>query len=138
MRSSSLRIVSLVSGALLIGLLACASGGDSSGGKSSPTAASDSAAPAKSPKGVAPPADSKLAKVAVGMKPDQVKEIMGEPTSASTYMTGKAWIPWYFGPTHQTDWKYKDTGRVVFVNNRWSGQIQTVTRIDYDASEDGQ
>jgi len=138
MRSTWFGVASLVSCALLIGILACASGGDGSGGKSSTAATSEGAAASKAPKGVAPPADSTLAKVAIGMKPEQVKEIMGEPTSQSTYMTGKAWIPWYFGPTHQTDWKYKDIGRVVFVNNRWSGQIQSVARIDYDPSEDGQ
>ncbi|TFG94403.1 MAG: hypothetical protein E4H11_06840 [Myxococcales bacterium] len=128
--------MSLVSCSLLIGLGACASGG---GGGSEPAAtpSSGSAAAAKPPKGVAAPAGSKLAKVAVGMKPEQVKEIMGDPTSQTTYMTGKAFMPWYFGPTHQTDWKYKGVGRVVFVNNRWSGQIQSVTRIDYDPAEAG-
>ncbi|MDH3213286.1 MAG: hypothetical protein OEM05_12445 [Myxococcales bacterium] len=123
--------MSLVSFSLLIALVACASGGGGSSSESSATAA-------KPPKGVAAPAGHKLAKVAVGMKPDQVKEILGDPSSQTTYMTGKAWIPWYFGPTHQTDWKYKSQGRVVFVNNRWSGQIQTVTRVDYDPAEDGQ
>ncbi len=137
MRSSSRRVVSLVSCALLSGAVACAAGSGSSSGETSTAGASGSAA-AKPPKGVAPPAGSKLAKVAVGMKPAQVKEIMGEPTGETTYMTGKMWIPWYFGPTHQTDWKYKDVGRVVFVNNRWSGQIQSVTRVDYDPGEDGQ
>lgn len=135
MRSASRRIAFLLSCALLCGLLACASGGGSS---ESSSAASGSTAAAKAPKGVPAPAGSKLAKVTVGMKPDQVKEIMGDPTSQTTYMTGKAWIPWYFGPTHQTDWKYKGVGRVVFVNNRWSGAIQSVTRIDYDPGEDGQ
>jgi len=138
MRSSLQGIVSVFLCALLVGLVACASGGEGSGAKSSSAAASDGATPAKPPKGVAPPSDSILAKVTVGMKPEQVKDIMGEPTSETIYMTGKAWIPWYFGPTHQTDWKYKETGRVVFVNNRWSGQIQSVTRIDYDPGEDGQ
>jgi hypothetical protein len=133
----SRRIVSLVSCSLLLGFVACASGG---GGSSEPAAApsSGSAAAPKPPKGVAAPAGSKLAKVAVGMKPEQVKEIMGDPTNQITYMTGKMWIPWYFGPTHQTDWKYKGVGRVVFVNNRWSGQIQSVSRIDYDPAEAGQ
>jgi hypothetical protein len=135
MRSGSRWIVSLVSCALLGGIVACASGGSSSG-ETSTSAASGSAA--KPPKGVAPPAGSKLAGVTIGMTPDQVTEIMGEPTGATTYMTGKMWIPWYFGPTHQTDWKYKDVGRVVFVNNRWSGKIQSVTRVDYDPGEDGE
>jgi hypothetical protein len=44
-------------------------------------------------------------------------------------MTGMGGIPWYYGPTHQTDCKYLEQGRVVFVNNRWSGHIQSVTRI---------
>jgi hypothetical protein len=135
MRSWSRRIVSLLSFSLLVALVACASGGG--GGESSQAASSGSAAAAKAPKGVAPPAGSKLAKVAVGMKPEQVKELLGDPTSQTTYMTGKMWIPWYFGPTHQTDWKYKGQGRVVFVNNRWSGNVQSVTRIDYDPGEDG-
>lgn len=138
MHSSSRKIASVASCALLLGLAACASGGGSGGGESSAAAESSTAAAPKPPKGVAPPAGSKLAKVAVGMKPEQVKEIMGDPTNQTTYMTGKMWIPWYFGPTHQTDWKYKAVGRVVFVNNRWSGQIQSVTRIDYDPAEDGQ
>ena len=137
MRLWSRRIVSLVSCSLLIGLVACASGGGSSS-ESSKAESSGSTAAAKPPKGVPPPASSKLAKVAVGMKPEQVKELLGDPTSQTTYMTGKMWIPWYFGPTHQTDWKYKGQGRVVFVNNRWSGQTQSVTRIDYDPAEDGQ
>jgi len=130
------KMVSLLSCSLLLGAVACASGGGG-GSESAAAADSGSAQAAKPAKGVAPPAGSKLAKVSVGMRPEQVREILGEPTSQTTYMTGKAWIPWYFGPTHQTDWKYKDLGRVVFVNNRWSGQIQSVTRIDYDPSEDG-
>ena len=129
-------VLVLASLTALVGLAACASGGGSGSEGSSTTKAQSSAA-AKPPKGVAPPANSKLAKVRVGMKPEQVKEIMGDPTSESTYMTGKMWIPFYFGPTHQTDWKYKGLGRVVFVNNRWSGAIQSVTRIDYDPAEPG-
>ena len=137
MTSRSRRIASLVSSSLLIGLVACASGGGSGGAETSTAASSSKAAAAKPPKGVAPPAGHKLAKVTVGMKPEQVKAILGEPASQTTYMTGKMWIPLYFGPTHQTDWKYKGQGRVVFVNNRWSGAVQSVTRIDYDPAEDG-
>ena len=121
---------------LVVALAACASGGGSASGEGSSAAKADANAAVK-PRGVAPPASSKLAKVRVGMKPEQVKEIMGDPTSQTTYMTGKMWIPFYFGPTHQTDWKYKGQGRVVFVNNRWSGAIKAVTRIDYDPAEDG-
>jgi len=137
MRSVARRVLAFASLTALVALVACASGGGGSSSEGSSSAKAHGSAAAKPPKGVAPPANSKLAKVSVGMKPEQVKEIMGDPTSQSSYMTGKMWIPFYFGPTHQTDWKYKGQGRVVFVNNRWSGAIQSVTRIDYDPAEDG-
>src|SRR5215471_115760 len=137
MRSVARRVLAFASLTALVALVACASGGGGSSSEGSSSAKAHGSAAAKPPKGVAPPANSKLAKVSVGMKPEQVKEIMGDPTSQSTYMTGKMWIPFYFGPTHQTDWKYKGQGRVVFVNNRWSGAVQSVTRIDYDPAEDG-
>ena len=137
MRSVPRSVLVLASLTALVALAACASGGGGSSSEGSSSAKAHGSAAAKPPKGVAPPANSKLAKVGVGMKPEQVKEIMGDPTSQSSYMTGKMWIPFYFGPTHQTDWKYKGQGRVVFVNNRWSGAIQSVTRIDYDPAENG-
>jgi hypothetical protein len=66
-----------------------------------------------------------------------VQEILGAPTSQNTYQTGKAWIPYYYGPdTARTEWKYKGEGRVVFGINRYSGN-QRVIRIDYDPAEDG-
>src|SRR5262249_48272729 len=135
MRSGLRSVMVLASLTALVALAACASTGGGSSSEESSTAKAHSSA--KPPKGVAPPANSKLAKARVGMKPEQVKEILGDPTSQASYMTGKMWIPFYFGPTHQTDWKYKGQGRVVFVNNRWSGAIQSVTRIDYDPAEDG-
>lgn len=131
MRSSLRKIVSLVSITMLISLVGCASGG---GGGSESSASSGSA---KAPKGVVAPEGHKLAKVTTGMTPDQVEGIMGEASSETTYMNGKMWIPFYFGPTHQTDWKYEGQGRVVFVNNRWSGKVQSVTRVDYDPKEEG-
>ncbi len=140
MRSISQKTAAWISCFALVALVACASGGSSSSGasaSSSTASSSGAAAPAKPPKGVAAPAGHKLSKVTVGMKPPQVKEILGEPTSENTYMTGKMWIPFYYGPTHQTDWKYQGQGRVVFVNNRWSGAIQSVTRVDYDPGEAG-
>jgi outer membrane protein assembly factor BamE (lipoprotein component of BamABCDE complex) len=121
--------------AALLALGACASGGASGGKASSQGAQAEKAA--KAPKGVAPPAGSKLARVQKGMSPGEVTAILGEPTSTSTYQTGMAWVPFYYGSdTMRTDYKYKGVGRVVFGHNRWSGAMK-VTRIDYDPSEDG-
>ena len=81
------------------------------------------------------PADSPLATVEVGMSDLDVRKIMGEPDDANMYMTGKAWIPFYYGPdTHRTDWKYSKTGRVVFSRNRYSGALKVV-RIIYNPEE---
>jgi len=103
-----------------------------------PAASTPTPAPAgKPPKGVPPPANSKLAKVHEGMTPEKVRDVMGSPTSEQSYMTGKAFIPFYYGPdTGRTDWKYKGVGRVVFSRNRWSGDMKVI-RIDYDPSEKG-
>ena len=71
------------------------------------------------------------------MSEAQVVEILGPPTSQQNYVTGKAWIPYYYGPdTGRLDYRYKGLGIVVFSRNRYSGQAQVV-RIDSDPNEDG-
>jgi hypothetical protein len=66
-----------------------------------------------------------------------VREKIGAPTGEQVYPTGKAWIPFYYGPdTMRTDWKYKGQGRVVFSTNQWS-HTSKVIRVDYDPGEDG-
>jgi hypothetical protein len=110
----------------LVGLGACASGGSEGGGGDAATV-----------QGVAPPAGSKLAKVTLGMDDLQVRKAIGEADGQRAYMTGKGWIPFYYGPdTHRTDWLYQKEGRVVFSRNRWNGALKVI-RIDYDPEEDG-
>ena len=61
-----------------------------------------------------PPPGSPLSKVTVGMNDTDVRRVLGEPTGSNAYMTGKAWIPFYYGPdTHRSDWMYAGKGRVV-------------------------
>jgi len=102
----------------------CASDGDDAGAASSKAAA-----------GTAPPAGSPLSKVELGTDDETVRGILGPPDKTSAYMTGKSWIPFYYGPdTHRTDWMYKGQGRVVFSRNRWSGQLKVIV-ITYDPNE---
>lgn len=83
------------------------------------------------------PSKENLAKIQNGMTPEKVREIMGSPTSENAYPTGKAFIPFYYGPdTGRTDWKYKGVGRVVFSRNRYSGDLKVI-RVDFDPSERG-
>jgi hypothetical protein len=123
-----IRRIALVA-ALSLALGACASGG--SGGAEG-AEGSDAASTAK--EHAPPPAGSELAKVENGMTDIQVRKIMGDPDNQTTYMTGKQFIPWYFGPTHQTDWIYYGKGRVVFAINRWSGSL-AVIRTAYNPKE---
>ena len=110
-------------------LCACASG--SGGGQAEDSPRSQAAAA----KGVAPPAGSPLAKVTVGMNDTQVRKILGDPDNANSYMTGKSWIPFYYGSdTTRSDWMYKGMGRVVFSRNQYSGSLKVI-RIDYNPNE---
>jgi hypothetical protein len=99
------------------------------------TAAAQPAA-AKLPAGYSvPPANSKLARVKAGMTDSEVRQILGEPTNQNAYVTGKAFIPFYYGgDTSRTDWMYKGQGRVVFSRNQWSGQLKVIHAM-YNPSE---
>lgn len=105
-------------------LLGCAS----TSRDSVPSGGSGSAGATTTP----PPAGSPLSKVQLGMNDAQVRKAIGEPDNSNAYMTGKAWIPFYFGPdTHRSDWFYNGQGRVVFSRNRWSGGMKVI-RISYE------
>lgn len=121
--------------ALLALVLHLGPGCASSGGGSAAEPAQ--AEQARKPQGVAPPADSPLAKIRLGMSDVDVRRTLGEPTGSNSYMTGKQFIPWYFGPdTTRTDYKYAGQGRVVFSRNQYSGELKVI-RIDYDPAETG-
>lgn len=85
------------------------------------------------------PADSPLAKIRIGMTPQEVSNILGMSTNQVAYSTGKAWIPFYYGDdTRRVEWSYKGMGRVVFTGgNVFGGGGGEVLRIDYDPNEDG-
>ena len=73
------------------------------------------------------PADSPLSKITLGMNDAEVRKILGDPDNSNAYMTGKVWIPFYYGPdTHRSDWMYRRKGRVVFSRNRYSGGLKVI------------
>ena len=133
-----------------LGLAGCAhKGGDSTAStapaqaapaatQKAPAPAAAQKAPAKPVKGVAAPAGTKLSRVQKDMSPDQVREIMGAPTSEHSYVTAKKFIPYYYGADagNNTEWKYKGVGRVVFGVNKYTGTTRVI-RIDSDPSEPG-
>ena len=62
-----------------------------------------------------PAAESKFTKLKIGMSMRQVTDLIGKPSDQGQYMTGKAWIPYYFGSDRQRhEAVYQGTGRLIF------------------------
>jgi len=101
--------------------MGCASGGSS--------------APAEAAQEIAIPADSAFAKLELKMSDEQVRSILGSPDDSNSYPTGKAWIPYYYGPdTSRSDWLYRGQGRIVFSRNRYSGGLKVI-RVMYNPAD---
>jgi len=84
------------------------------------------------------PADSAFAKIKLGMTQGQVHEILGQPTDTKSYQTGKAWIPFYFGPdVMRTDEFYKGVGAITYTGAGVGGVHWKVFHAVYNTNEDG-
>ena len=106
----------------------CASGGGGGGGDETGSAK-------KASKDAPIPASSPLAKVKVGMSDTEVRKILGEPDNSNNYISGKAFIPFYYGgDTSRSDYMYSGKGRVVFSRNQWSGKLKVI-RVIYNPDE---
>ena len=82
------------------------------------------------------PTTSPLAKIKEGMDSDEVTKILGEPTSSGRHLTGKAFIPFYFGTDAvKTEWRYKNLGRVIFSKGSFSASH--VSAVEDDPHETG-
>ena len=62
-----------------------------------------------------PVANSRFTKLTIGMPMRQVTDLAGQPTDQGAYITGKAWIPFYFGSDrYRHELVYKGQGRLIF------------------------
>lgn len=62
-----------------------------------------------------PGAGSRFTRLTIGMGMRQVTDIAGQPTDQGAYVTGKAWIPFYFGSDrYRHELVYKGQGRLIF------------------------
>jgi hypothetical protein len=128
-----------VSMMLVMGLSACATQQSSSGEpaktkeeiRAEKVAAKEAAEAKKYPP---PPPDSPLAKIKRDMTEEEVRAILGPPTTQGSYDTGKRWIPGYgaFAPDQtRTEFIYKGLGLVTFNRNTYTGRLHVV-RVVYD------
>ena len=103
-------------------------------------AAEPAKAPAAEPaaQGTPPPADSPLAKVKPGMRPEEVVAVLGAPSRQAAHPTGKAFAPFYYGPDRwRSVYYYKGKGRVVFKGDGGFSSGSQVLYLEYDPTEPG-
>ncbi len=86
-----------------------------------------------------PAPKSSFTKLQIGMGMKQVTDLVGQPTDQGAYVTGKAWIPFYFGSdTYRHELVYKGLGRLIFagggVGNYHAGHL---IHIIHNANEGG-
>ncbi len=86
-----------------------------------------------------PAPGSKFKKLQIGMSIKQVTDLIGQPTDQGAYVTGKAWIPFYFGSDrYRHEMVYKGQGRLIFaggsVGDYTSGHLISII---HNAKEGG-
>jgi hypothetical protein len=86
-----------------------------------------------------PAPGSKFTKLQIGMSLKQVTDLIGQPTDQGAYVTGKAWIPFYFGSDrYRHELVYKGQGRLIFaggsVGDYSSGHLISII---HNAQESG-
>jgi hypothetical protein len=66
------------------------------------------------------------------------RDLLGPPTGENEYITGKAFIPFFYGRdrTRQA-YFYKGVGRVVFAGGGGFSRNWRVSRVEYDPNEPG-
>jgi len=85
------------------------------------------------------PPGSPFSKIALGMPMKQVFDLIGQPTDTRAYVTGKAFIPFYYGSDRtRFDALYKGQGHITFAGaSGLTGSSGKVYRVVYDPTEDG-
>ena len=69
-----------------------------------------------------PAPGSKFTQLKIGMGYREVIDIVGQPSDQGAYVTGKAWIPFYFGSDrYRFELLYKGVGRLIFAGAAGGG-----------------
>ncbi len=126
----NLLFTTLLTAAVAFGVTGC---GTTDSGSSEPAKTAEAA-----PAAVPIPADAPFAKIKNGMSIGEVYSLIGQPTDTSHHITGKAFIPYYYGgDTHRMEAIYKGQGRIVFAPRNAFTSDMEVIEINYDPKEPG-
>lgn len=85
-----------------------------------------------------PVAGSKFTQLQIGMPLKQVLDIVGTPTDQGAYVTGKAFIPFFFGgDRYRHEVVYKGLGRLIFAGSSGFDTNAHLIWIIHSANETG-
>lgn len=80
---------------------------------------------------------SKFTKLKIGMSTNQVIALIGSPTDSGAHLTGKAFIPFYYGSDKsRIEYVYKNQGRLLFATSQW-GASPGLIWIIHNSNERG-
>jgi hypothetical protein len=81
---------------------------------------------------------SKFSRIKIGMGATEVESIIGAPTDTAAHITGKAFIPFYFGgDTSQVEKFYKGEGQLTYSPQSMGSTLLVLTGITADPTERG-
>ena len=81
---------------------------------------------------------SKFSRVQIGMGLRQVEDLIGQPNDTAAHITGKAFIPFYFGgDTAMTEVFYKGEGQLSFARANIGTSVEQLVRIVVNPGETG-
>ncbi|MGB9493244.1 MAG: hypothetical protein WCA83_00400 [Azonexus sp.] len=85
-----------------------------------------------------PAANSRFTKLRIGMSEKEAKDLVGQPTDEGQYVTGKAFIPFYFG-SDRIRWEmaYKGQGRLIFAQQSAGSSAVYLIWIIHNANDRG-
>jgi hypothetical protein len=81
---------------------------------------------------------SKFSKLSIGMSMKEATDVAGQPTDQGAYVSGKAFIPFYFGSGGtRYEMAYKGTGRLIFAQGSRFSSSYYLVWIIHSANETG-
>ena len=85
-----------------------------------------------------PAPGSRFTRLQIGMSRQQVLDLAGQPTDQGAYVTGKAFIPFFFGSDrYRHELTYKGQGRLVFAGSGGFDSNAHLIWIIHSANESG-
>lgn len=85
-----------------------------------------------------PAPGSKFTRLQIGMSAKQALDLVGQPTDQGAYITGKAFIPFFFGSDrYRYEMAFKGQGRLIFAGSAGFDSNSHLIWIIHSANETG-